>query len=194
MALELHLLSEIHPIPALLVGYGTSTIFRLSIDPTEVGSGVMSREVRVDWVRKPGGGLPQHFMREISWREVPALILDACLKWKSTKNNQQTTEEAAVGVLAMLIDDLENAEILSVLQIGSGGDFLITIRETSVEIQAECSGILVDEKGYETTQRLKDKGKQVLTKSTSGFASITTFSHSKSQEVRCKISFVGASI
>jgi hypothetical protein len=49
----------------------------------------------------------------------------------------------AIGVMALLISDLEKAEIVSVLQVGSGGDYLIEIPGKS-QLQAECSGIKVD--------------------------------------------------
>ena len=194
MALELRSLPEIHPRTAILIGYGPATIFRLSIEPTAVAVSATSREVRVDWVQRPGDSRSQELTREISWRDVPKLILDAILKWRFTKNERVVTEEAAIGVMAMLIDDLEDAEILHVLPIGSGGDYLIALRGTAVQIQAESSGILIDSQGYESTARLKEKGAQVLSKSASGFASVTAFSHSASRDVRCKISFVGAKV
>ena len=193
MVLELRLLPDRHPTPNIL-GYGAATILRLSIDPTAIASEATSRVVRIDWVRRPGGCSPQEVVREISWQGVPNWVLDASATLPFTKNASAITEEAAIGVMALLIDDLEDAEILTVLPIGSGGDYQLLLRGLNAQTQVECSGIHIDERGYESTARLKQKPEQVRTISPNGFASVTAFSHSASRDVRCKISFVGEAI
>ncbi len=189
--LELRTLPTIHPQVSILYGYGTSTIVRLSLDPIAQPSGTMVRSVVVEWVTRPGGGTPQVLTREIGWTDVPKAITDECIKWQATKNAQTITEDAAIGVMALLIHDLENAVITSVLQIGSGGDYILAI-QGSPPVQAESSGIHTDPHGYLSTARLKEKSAQVLKKCAAGFASVTAFSHSATQEVRCQIHFVTA--
>lgn len=192
VTLELGSLPKIHPKMAFLSCYGTSTIVRLSLDPILIPSGTMVRSVIVDWVARPGVGAAQDLTREIGWATVPEAITNEVVKWRITKNAHDITEEAAIGVMAMLLYDLERAEIIRVLPIGSGGDYLVAIQGIP-PLQAESSGIRVDPKGYLSTQRLTEKCVQVLTKCSVGFASVTAFSHSLSQDVRCQLRYVARS-
>ncbi len=89
--------------------------------------------------------------------------------------------------MALLISDLEKAEIVSVLQVGSGGDYLIEIPGKS-QLQAECSGIKVDAHGYDSRARLAQKRIQVLTNCVAGYASVTTFNHCSTEVVGSRLS------
>jgi hypothetical protein len=191
-ALELHTLKALHPRTEILHGYGTSTVVRLSVDPTQLPDGTMVRTVSVNWLSRPGGKPPEQVSRDIGWSNIPQYAgRRLCLQWLNTKNAQVVTEEAAIGVMALLISNLEAAEILRVLQIGSGGDYLLEIQGAG-QLQAESSGIHVDLLGYDSKARLAKKRNQVLTKSTAGFAAITAFSHTATQEVHAYLHYVTA--
>ena len=192
VTLELGSLPTMHPHMSFLHACAISTIVRLSLDPTPLPSGTMVRDVIVDWVARPGVSASQELTRQISWTGVPKAITDEAVKWTVTKNSHDITEEAAIGVMALLLHDLEGAKILKVLQIGSGGDYLVAI-PGSPNLQAESSGIRVDPLGYLSTQRLKEKSEQVLTRCSAGFASVTAFSHSPSKDVRCQLCYVARS-
>lgn len=186
--LELRDLPFIHSKVSLLHHCGPSAIIRLSQDPTELPSGTMAREVLVDWLSRPGAGDPRQSVENIGWSGVPQSILDACETWTVTRNEQAITEEAAIGVMALLVHHLESAEILRVLQIGSGGDYLLAMNGQTVQI--ESSGIREDDQGYDTNARLKKKANQVLTKCPAGFASVVAFSHPPNRSVCCRLHFV----
>lgn len=190
--LELGSLPTIHPLVSILSSCGTSTIVRLSLDPPTKSSDTMLRNVIVDWVARPGVGAAQELTREIGWTTVPEAITNEVVKWRITKNSHDITEEAAIGVMALLLYDLERAEILCVLPIGSGGDYLVAIQGIP-PLQAESSGIHSDPMGYLSTQRMKVKCEQVLTKCSTGFACVAAFSHSPSRDVRCKLHYVSRS-
>ena len=179
--LELRDLPANHPSVEILVGYGTSTICRLSIDPTELPAETMACQVEVDWGPRAGGDR-QKLSRWIGWDGVPPILADARWRWSFTRNSKEITADAAVGVMAMLIHDLEGSKITTVLQIGSGGDYLVAI-EDDLQLQIECSGIRVDSTGSRAKDRLKDKCDQVLSKADHGIASVTAFSHGAGQGV-----------
>lgn len=185
------MLDNIHPRVSILRAYGTSTIVRLSLDPIAVPSGTMERTVAVNWMSRVGTGC-QQTNREIGWSCVPREITDECPRWINTINAQDITEGAAIGVMALLIHDLEQAEIVNVLQIGSGGDYLLTIKGNP-QLQAESSGVHIDDKGYLSTARLTQKTQQVLTKCSAGFVSITAFSHTENQQVHSYLHYVTSS-
>ena len=187
--LELRTLPTIHPKASILLDCGTSTIVRLSLDPTELPSGTMDREVIVDWLSLQHNDKPQDCIVKIGWTDVPQLIMDGCETWTATKNAPDITEQAAIGVMALLIHHLEKAEIQCVLQIGSGGDYLLVVNGLP-PMQIESSGIYEDPQGSRSSARLKDKSVQVLTNCTTGFASVVAFSHSPNRDVYCKLHYV----
>lgn len=179
--LELRDLPTNHPKVEILVGYGTSTICRLSIDPTELPAESIACHIDVEWWPRAGGER-QTLTRWIGWEGVAPNIADARFRWPLTKNAKVITEEAAVGVTAMLIHDLENGIVTSVLQIGSGGDYILTMEDGQL-LQIECSGIRVDPTGSLGTKRLREKCDQVLSKADRGIASVTAFSSGVAQGV-----------
>jgi hypothetical protein len=187
-ALELSTLPTNHPRVEWEY-FIVSTILRLSLDPTTLPSGTMERTVAVDWLAQPGGGTPQTVTRVIGWNNLPDRR-DKCTLWPFTFNANDITEAAAIGVMALLIHDLEGAEIQRVLQIGSGGDYLLIVG--SEQIQVECSGIRSDPNGSASRSRLAQKCQQVLSNSRSGFASVTTFSHGPGEDVHSYLHFVSA--
>lgn len=172
--LELRDLDDQHPGTSLLLAFGTSAIVRLSLDPTELPPGALSCPVAVDW--KSRAGPHERLERWVGWGGVPGEIAEAKSRWRYTRNSGDITEEAAICVMAALIHDLEGGRIVSVLQIGSGGDYMINC-EGRPPMQVECSGVYEDPLGYEARARLGKKRKQVLTVAAEGIASVTAFSH-----------------
>ena len=99
-----------------------------------------------------------------------------CEQLPYSRNAYDLTEEAAVGIAALLIRDLEGSVRQSVLQIGSGGDYLLQV-EASAPIRLEVSGVLMDETGRDAVARLREKTGQVLERVRVGLVSVTTFRH-----------------
>jgi hypothetical protein len=136
----------------------------------------MSRSVEVDWLKRPGKEQATAVRRDIGWAGLQ------CDGWvrdqlPHSRNADDLTEGAAIGVAALLISDLEKGTLQSVLPIGSGGDYLLRLKEVSCPIQIEMSGLREDETGSASRSRLGTKSDQVLTHARVGFVSVTTFSH-----------------
>jgi hypothetical protein len=127
VVLELSTLPARHPPmgEALLQMYAPQAMVRLCIDPTPQPAGTMSREIEVDWLRHPGKEAATHQQRAVGWTGLEHHLNTLCVQLLVTVNDRTLTEQAAVGVLALLISDLEGAVLQTVLQIGSGGDYLI---------------------------------------------------------------------
>jgi hypothetical protein len=100
------------------------------------------------------------------------------------------TEQAAVAVMALLVHDLEGGIIQRVLQIGSGGDYLVLTRRARKPDQVEVSGVQEDTDGSAAKRRLGEKTDQVLTHCKVGFASVTTFAHSQPPTAHSYLHFV----
>jgi len=135
--------------------------------------------VRVNWVGRLAGETVVQVEREIGWNDLPEnLAADGIIaQWRRAVPPQDITEQAAIAIMALLIHDLDQGEVLSALPIGSGGDYLVAIRGLKKPVQSESSGIRLDATGSESRQRLKGKMAQVVSKSRAGFAAVTTFSH-----------------
>jgi len=174
---------------ALLRAHAIAAIIRLRLDPTQLPTGTMSREVTVDWVQKQGNSAPVQVQRGIGWAGIPDADR-ACSQYRITLNDHDLTEQAAIAVMALLIHDLEGGVLQRVLPIGSGGDYLVVTRGAKKADQVEVSGIRDDATGYQSRTRLNQKTAQVLTKSRAGFASVTTFAHSKGSIVHGYLYFV----
>lgn len=107
-----------------------------------------------------------------------------------TINDRNLTEQAAIGVLALLINDLEKAVLQTVLQIGSGGDYLVRLAEPSNPIQVEVSGVRDDPTREKSSERLRVKSNQVLANSRVGYVSVTAFSYSNTATVHSFLRYV----
>jgi hypothetical protein len=137
----------------------------------------MKREVVVDWITRPGTSPVVGVNREVGWSGLPASTDLLCVQLPRTVNAHTLTEQAAVGVMALLIHALEGGVLQDVLPIGSGGDYFVISREANRPIQVEVSGIREDLNGAAARSRLSQKSAQVLSHSTVGYASVTTFAH-----------------
>ena len=87
---------------ALLVQCATSTIVRLSLDPTRLSPGTMSREVSVSWLARPGTGEPIRTQRMVGWNGLANYSGDIALQWCIAIPPQDTTEQAAIAIMALL--------------------------------------------------------------------------------------------
>jgi hypothetical protein len=129
-------------------------------------------------------------LRRIGWGDIREGLGRVCEQLPYTKNAHELTEEAAVGIAALLIHDLEGGVLQNVLPIGNGGDYLVRVREASAPIQLEVSGVRMDETGSNSRSRLQEKSDQVLTCVRVGFVSVTTFCHGPRAVVHSYLHFV----
>jgi hypothetical protein len=109
----------------------------------------MQRAVTVNWVHRPGDSRPETATCNVGWANLPPEILQSAVIWTETKNEQTITEEGAIGLIALLIHELENAKIKRVVPIDRGGDYYLELQDLT-ETQVECSGVKVDMHGNET--------------------------------------------
>ena len=179
--LELVQLPAMHPPCgiALRHAFGPPTVIRLSIDPTPQPLGTISRGVVVDQIARARNAPAVEVQRSIGWANLQDAVqnLRALLvQLPITVNAQALTEQAAIGVMALLLHDLEGVVLQAVLQIGSGGDYIIQSEE-----QVEVSGIRHAVSAAVSQGRLAEKSTQVLRHSEAGYVSVTTFSYPGSQ-------------
>jgi len=178
--LEFADLPKMHPPIgiALLHTYGPPAIIRLSIDPIPLPTGIMKREVRVDWLASPGNASAHQFLRDLGWSNLQDNLPNLkklLIQLPVTVNAQELTGQAAIAVMALLVSDLENGVLQTVLPIGSGGDYLVQKQGSHNSKQIEASGIRQAETASVSLSRLNEKKAQVLKHSEDGYASVTTF-------------------
>lgn len=158
---------------AFLREFGPPAIIRLSVDPTRLTAGTMSRLVDLDWLAHPGTKDAVHVQRAVGWNGLEHWLDCVCVQLPLTVNAQTLTEHAAIGIMGLLISDAEGAVLETVLPIGSGGDYFI--RCGGNVSQVEVSGILTAETMSVATARLSQKSQQVLKHVVEGYVSVTTF-------------------
>lgn len=161
----------------LLDLFGSQLVLRLSLDPKPQPADTRKREVMIDRIASTAGAVRQTEIREIGWDGLPKFSEDYCIRMARASNERDITEAAAIALMGLLIHELEGVSIESVLQIGSGGDFLIKLSKSNKAVQVEVSGIREDSTGNRAEARLREKRAQVLTSSDSGFVSVSTFHH-----------------
>jgi hypothetical protein len=190
--LELASLPTRHPRVSILEQFGAHVILRLSFDPIELKPEVQCRQMIVD--RKTARTAHQEVQEThtVGWQGLAGFSRDYCLKVQRTSNQNSITEAAAIGIMALLIHELEGGVIVTVLPIGSGGDYLIAFEENDARIQVEVSGIRVDRTGHEAKSRLREKSDQVLKKSLVGYASVTTFQRAQDESAHSFLHYVEA--
>jgi hypothetical protein len=174
---------------ALLKAHALAAVIRLSIDPVRPSAGALSRQVDIEWVGKGTRGRATTVRHDIGWSGLQGLA-EECESYLLAVNEVDLTEQAAIAVMAILIHELEGGVIERVLQIGSGGDYLVLTTGARQHDQVEVSGVKDDTDGHATRRRLKDKSNQVLSHAARGFASVTTFSHPPGAEVRSCLHYV----
>jgi hypothetical protein len=175
-----------HNVPGLLKEFGTKIILRLGVDPVRVSSGVLKRSVVVDRISPASRETRRVEIREIGWGELPDHV-DDCEQLRTFRlNEQDITEKAAIGIMVLLIHELEGAVLRKVLQIGEGGDYLVKLAGYSDHIQVEVSGIRIGTVGVASARVVQKRG-QVRG---AGFVSVTTFQHGQGGAAHSYLHFV----
>jgi hypothetical protein len=173
-----------------LHAFGPPAVIRLNIDPNAQPAGTMTRRIEVDWLSPPGTSPAVQDQRILGWNGLQDFLGNLCVQLPMTVNSQTLTEQAAIGVMALLISDLKGEVLQRVLPIGSGGDYLILLRGSRKPAQVEVSGIHSDATGAASRARLAQKSAQVLSKSAVGYASVTTFAHASESVVQSYLHYV----
>ncbi len=173
--IEVATIDERH-LPGLLKEFGTKIILRLGVDPVPLSSEILKRAVVVDRISPKSGATRWEEIREIGWANLPDHV-DDCEWVRSRRNEQDITEDAAIGVMLLLIHELEGGVLTEVLRIGSGGDYLVKLSGRSEPVQVEVSGIKTGTAG-EASSRLSKKSRQIRG---AGFVSVTSFQHGPSR-------------
>lgn len=180
---------ETHHPNLTFAGIAAAMLVRFEGTSSPLESGKMKKSLVIDWIPRKDSSRPQQIVREIGWGSVPDHVLEIRDKLPFTRNDHGITEDAAIGVMAILIHELENAEICRVLEIGSGGDYLVRLTE-GFSPQVEVSGILKDPYGGLTRKRVREKTTQLLRNTQQGFVSVTTFEHDSERKIFFNLHFV----
>ncbi len=174
--IELASLPQRHPVgDAILNLFGAQTVVRLGLDPVRAPPRTLQRDVTVDRLSPPVPCTASVAALQIGWNGLPLFSEDYLLRVSRTANEHDITEKAAIGVMALLIHELEGVIVQEVLPIGSGGDYAICLKTGNAPCQVEVSGIRDEQQGGTAASRLREKLQQVLSQSDRGFASVTTF-------------------
>jgi hypothetical protein len=183
--IELATIDERHRQPGLLKEFGTKVILRLGVNPVLVVPGTLKRAITVDRISPGSGKSRWDEIREIGWADLPADLEDC--EWVRGRLDENTiTEQAAIGVMLLLINELEGGVSTTVLQVGSGGDYLIRLEGRPDPVQVEVRGIKSGSAG-QASSRLGEKCGQIRG---AGFASVTTFQHGKDGAAHSYLHFV----
>jgi hypothetical protein len=193
--IELETLPVRHPKTgsSLLKQCGAALVLRLSIDPTPVPKNATTRPVSLDRISPSAVRARFEEVRTIGWNGATGVSGDDCARLAVTFNAGRITEDAALAVMALLIHELEGLTVDVVLPIGSGADYILSMRKGEQNAHVEVSGIREDESGRRSTVRLAEKCEQMLAKCPAGFASVTTFKHRKVGIVHSYLHYVESS-
>lgn len=169
---------------------GPAFVHRLSMDPTPLPKGTVTREVTVDRLSPKTGGVRIEEVRELGWGEATGLSAKDCEHLPYAFNEQRITEDAAIAVMALLIHELESVTLEKVVDIGSGADYTLSLKKWGRSAQVEVSGIREDGSGSRSGARLSEKCDQLLRQCPLGFVSVTTFRRLKAGVVHSYLHFV----
>jgi hypothetical protein len=131
--------------------------------------------VTVDRISRSYPGTVVSDIVQIGWSGLASHTEEYLIRVSKTVNEQRITEDAAIGVMSLLIHELEEVTLQEVLAIGSGGDYAATPSQGGPTVQVEVSGIRDDSSGRMAGARLAEKREQVLKGSPCGYVSVTTF-------------------
>jgi hypothetical protein len=190
--LELATLPTRHPEVGLafLRQCGTAAVLRLSIDPFRMPGDAKAREIIIDRVTRGRPEASTVENREIGWSGLDGATDEDCIRLNRAFNERRITEDAAIAVMALLIDELEGMTVEAVLQIGSGPDYFLRLKGKRSHLPVEVSGIREDASGGKSSSRLGEKRQQVLKKNAAGFVSVTTFSHLQTKSLHSYLHYV----
>jgi hypothetical protein len=185
LVIEVATIDGRHRRSILLRLFGIQIILRLGVDPVRLPPGTMKRTVTVDRISPGSEKTRWEEMREIAWNGLTDHF-DQCEEIARTLNQHDITEHAAIGVMLLLIHELEGAVLTDVLPIGSGGDYLVNLSDRPEPVQVEVSGIREGSASQAAT-RLEEKRSQIRG---AGFVSVTTFLHSEDGSAHSYLHFV----
>jgi hypothetical protein len=151
--------------------FGPALVHRLAIAPLPMPDNCLSRPMTVHR-RPPGCVTPFQQSVIIGWRGDSAIRDKAIRRGYTAHNQHRLTEDAAIGVMFLLMSELEGATDPRVEQIGAGGDYNVLLPD-GIRTQVEVSGVQIDPTGSEARKRLSEKSAQVLTHADRGFACVT---------------------
>jgi hypothetical protein len=158
-----------------LDNFGPSTIFRLGVDPIDLGAGVTERIITVDWRGRSAGGQSTLRTYRVAWNDLPQYNPDYLRRLRLCRNEHDRTETAALGIMALLIHEIDKLSLRTVVEIGSGTDYEAARGETDPGVQVEVRGIREAETLRIPRMRLKEKTAQALGKNPEALVSVTTF-------------------
>jgi hypothetical protein len=184
--IEVATIDERHRSPGLLKEFGTKIILRLGMDPVQLTPGTLKRAITVDRISPASGESRWEETREIGWANLPGDLSD-CERVRERLNENTITEHAAIGIMLLLIHELEGGVLTRVLEIGDGGDYLVRLEDRPDPVQVEVSGIKTGSAG-EASSRLGKKRGQI---GGEGFVSVTTFQHGETGEPHSYLHFGG---
>lgn len=173
-----------HGQTVLLELFGTKIILRLGVDPVRLPQGSTTRAITVDRIGPTSAGSRWTETREVDWSRLPE-HLDRCEQVRFVLNDEAITEQAAIGVMLLLIHELEGAVLARVLPIGSGGDYLVSLKGATEPVQVEVCGIRSGS-ANRASSRLGEKRGQVRG---AGFVSVTTFQHGDKDDAHSYLHF-----
>ncbi len=183
--IEIASIDERHRKSVLLEQLGTAMILRLAVDPLRLASGVLKRAVTVDRISPSSGDVRREEIWEIGWANLPD-HLDRCEEIALILNEQRITEDAAIGVMLLLIHELEGVVSPRVLPIGSSSDYTAHLPGKVESVEVEVTGIRIGSVG-QSSSRLGEKRKKILR---AGFVSVTTFQYGESEAAHSYLHFV----
>jgi hypothetical protein len=183
--IEVATIDDRHGRKVLLETFGAQIILRLAVDPVRLPREILKRAITVDRISPTSGGDRWEEVREIGWAGLSELV-DRCERLSDVVNEHHITEFAAIGVMLLLIHELEGAVLTGVLRIGSGPDYLVNLSDRPEPVQVEVSGIKQGSAG-EASSRL---GKRRERLRGAGFVSVTTFQHGESEAAHSYLHFL----
>jgi hypothetical protein len=166
-----------------------AVVYRLSVDPTQLAEGSTNRIVDVENWEKDSD-LHDCYRFDFSWSGCSALDSDSLLRFQRTWDSEAITENAAIGVMAMLIWELAQASVVTVRQKGRGGDYDFVQREGFEVMKVEVSGIKTAPHLSSLQVRVAEKSISVVLKFPhEGFVSVTAFDYGQEHLVKSVLKY-----
>jgi hypothetical protein len=144
--------------------FGPSTVLRLGVDPILLPPGVTEQTIIVDWRPFPTKEDSIRFTYRIAWDDLPRYNQDYLRRLRLCRNEQQITETAALGIMALLIHEIEKLSILTVQPIGGGTDYEAACGGKGPGVSVEVRGIRQADTFRMPQARLREKTAQALEK------------------------------
>lgn len=161
----------------LLYWFAPPLLYRLTISPNDRNDEISSCEIRVSHIRRPGTEAEQLSIVNCDWSLWESLDIRTPEVCEDAIENEEITEKAAIGLMALLIARLENITIERVTRRGTGADYLVRAIVDGTILPVEVSGIEIARYPSEARSRVDQKRNRLLGHNSDGFVSVTAFSH-----------------